>query len=342
MNKFIFITVLIVALSARAQKTNYSISKVLDLKGDGSWDYLTVDESNERIFVSHGTMVHVIDLKTKTEVGTINDTKGVHGIALVNGLNKGYTSNGKDSSVTVFDMKRMTVLLKIKVTGAKPDAILYDIFSERIFVFNGKSNNATVIDPKTDKVIATIALDGKPEFSASNEKGKVFVNIETTNSISVINSSTLKVEKSWSLKPGEEPTGLAIDNRTHRLFSVCGNKMMVILNSETGKMVASVPIGEHCDGVTFDPNTKRIYASNGEGSVTIVQQENENVYKIIETVKTQRGAKTIAINSKTNHIYLPVAELGDTPMPTKEEPKPKPSIVPNTFKLLDITSNQGK
>jgi YVTN family beta-propeller protein len=317
----------------------YTVNKNIRLEGNGTWDYITFDEPNERLFVSHATMVHVVDVKTGKQTGTINDTKGVHGIALAHALNKGYTSNGKDSSVTVFDLKTLKTLSKIKVTGAKPDAILFDKHSGKVFVFNGKSANATVIDPATDKVIATMALDGKPEFSVSDEKGKVFVNLEDKNAIAVINPTSFKVEKTITLKPGEEPTGLAIDLKSRRLFSVCGNKLLVVINAENGTVVTTLPIGEHCDGVTFDPGSKKIYASNGEGSVTVIKEENENAYKVIETIKTQPGAKTITVNTQNHHVYLPVAEFGETPPASKEEPKPKPAVIPNTFVILDLSEN---
>ncbi len=338
MKKKITIALLSITFLVNAQnvKSQYKLNNAISLEGDGSWDYITMDEVNERVYVSHATQVQVVDLKTKKQIAVIKDTKGVHGIALAPDLNKGFTSNGKDSSVTIFDLKTLETKSKVKVTGAKPDAIVYDKFSNKVFVFNGKSNNATVIDATTEKVISTILFEGKPEFSVTDENGKIFVNIETKNSIAVINSTTLKVEQNWSLSPGEEPTGLALDNKTHRLFSVCGNKLMVIVNAETGKQISTLPVGDHCDGVAFDKGFKRVYASNGEGTMTIIQQENEDTYKVLETFKTQKGAKTIAVNSITNHIFLPVAEFGETPKPTADEPKPKPSIKPNTFKVLEI------
>ena len=324
--------------NAQVKESSYKISRTFNLEGNGSWDLLTVDEVNERLFVSHNTMVQVVDLKDGKQIGVIGETKGVHGIAFALDLNKGFTSNGKDSSVTVFDLKSFKTILKVKVTGAKPDAILYDKFSQKVFVFNGKSANATVIDAKTNKVVATIVLEGTPELSVSDEKGRVYVNIETKNSIAVINATTLKIEQMWRVNPGEEPTAIAINNKTNRLYSVCGNKLMVIIDTKNGKLITTLPIGDHCDGVVFDPIKKRIFTSNGEGSITVVQEENENSYKIIETIKTQKGAKTIAINTVTNRLFLPVGEFGDTPTPTKEEPKPKPAIKPNTFKVIEIES----
>ncbi|MEO8760977.1 MAG: YncE family protein, partial [Bacteroidia bacterium] len=260
----------------------------------------------------------------------------VHGITLAADLNKGYISNGKDSSVTVFDLSTLKILSVIKTKGANPDAILYDAFSKQVFVFNGRSKNATVIDAKTDLVIETIVLSGKPEFSVSNENGKIYVNIEDKNEITVINATTLKVEQVWSIAPGEEPTGLAIDNKTHCLFSVCGNKLMMVVNAETGKVITSLPIGDGCDGVAFDAELKRAYSSNGEGTVTVVQEEDGNKFKVMETIKTEKWARTITVNPKTHHVFLPVAERGDEPKPTAENPHPRAAMKPNSFLILEL------
>ena len=319
-------------------QTGYKISNKIHLDGEGSWDYLTVDEASHRLFVSHSKVVQILDLKEGKLIGTIPDTKGVHGIAIAQELNKGYTSNGKDSSVTVFNLSDFNKIGKIKVTGDKPDAILYDAFSHKIFVFNGKSNNATVLDANTDKVIETIVLEGKPEYAVTNKKGKVYVNIENKNTVVVINTTSLKVEQSWSISPGEEPTGLAIDLKNNRLFSVCGNKQMIVTNAASGKVIASVSIGEHCDGVVFDADTKTIYTSNGEGTVTVIKEENENVFKVMDTIKTQNGAKTIALDPKSHKLYLPCAEYENTTEPVSKDAKPV--VKANTFSVLVIESGK--
>ena len=314
----------------------YKIVNRFSVPGEGGWDYLTIDESTGRLFLSHGTVVQVIDSKSGKLLGTITDTKGVHGIALANDLNKGFTSNGKDTSVTIFDLSTLATITKIKVTGINPDAILYDEFSHKIFVFNGKSSNATVIDAASNRVVETIVLDGKPEFAVSDGAGKVFVNIEDKSEIQVINSKILKVEKTWSVAPGEEPSGLALDRITHRLFSVCNNKMMVIMDSENGKVITSLPIGGSVDGVAFDPELKTAYSSNGDGTVTVVLEKSNDWFKVIETIATQKGARTIALDKKTHHVYLTTAEYGDVPDPTAENPKRRPPIKPETFKVIDI------
>jgi DNA-binding beta-propeller fold protein YncE len=323
------------ALSFAQTTSTYKIENRISLEGTGGWDYLAVDDATDRLYVSHGTSVNVVDVKGGKSIATISELKGVHGIAITAEFNKGFITCGKDSSVVIFDLTSFSKLGSIKVTGANPDAILYDSFSKKLFVYNGKTSNATVIDPKTNKIVETIALSGKPEFSVSNGKGKVYVNIEDKNEVCVINASTFKVEHYWSVNPGEEPTGLAIDNTTHRLFAVT-DKLMIILDAENGKIITTLPIGENVDGCAFDPELKRAYSSNGDGTMTVVQEENANSFKVVETVKTQEGARTICVSTKTHHAYLPTAEYGETPAATKENPHPRPTVKPNTFVVLKI------
>ncbi len=328
--RFLSVAILLSSSILLNAQTNYKMVRQIPLEGDGGWDYLSVDEAAGRLYVSHATMALVVDLKSGTQVGKIADTKGIHGIAAVPALNKGFTSNGRDTSVTVFDLKTLQVTGRIKVTGKNPDAILYDPFSQKLFTFNGGSSSATVIDPKENKVIGTIPLDGKPEFPQSDGKGKIYVNIEDKSEISVINPTTMKVEKSWSIAPGEEPSGLALDNETHRLFSVCGNKLMVVSDAEAGKVVTTLPIGDRCDGVAFDPATKRAFSSNGDGTITVVQEVNKDSYKVIETITTPKGARTITIDKTTHHIYLPTADF------EAATGNGRPAMKPGTFKVIDI------
>src|SRR5512133_2401306 len=224
MKKLIFLICVIFIVPVLSAQ-NYKIVNRFPIEGDGEWDYLTVDEPTGRVFISHSTMVNVINEKDGRLLGTIPDTKGVHGIAIAEDLNKAFISNGAESTITVVDLKTLAFLDKINSTGENPDAILYDQFSHKVFAFNGRTANATVIDANSDQVVATIALDGKPEFSVTDGNGKVYVNIEDKSEITCINSASLKVEQVWSIAPGEEPTGLALDNVNHRLFSVCGNKL---------------------------------------------------------------------------------------------------------------------
>jgi len=340
MKKSILSALLILAMAsisfAQAPKTWYRIANKIHVEGDGGWDYLSFDEATSRLFISHGMVVQVLDVKDKSVVATIPDTKGVHGIALAKDLNKGFISNGRDTSVTVFDLKTLQVLKRVKVTGNNPDAILYDPFTHRVFTFNGRSSNATVIDANTEKVIGTIPLPGKPEFSVSDGAGKIYVNLEDKSQLCMINPTTLTVEKTWPVAPGEGPSGLAIDLTNHRLFAVCGNKLMIVLDAESGEVVAKVEIGDRVDAVCFDPALQRVYTSNGEGTMTVVQEENKNSFMVLENFPTQKGAKTIAINTKTHKLYLSAAEYEAAPAATAENPRPKAPVKSNTFTILEI------
>lgn len=321
-----------VIVNAQATKPAYKITNRIHLGGAGGWDYLTVDEAAGRLYVSHASQVMVVDLKKGALAGTIPDTKGVHGIAVAQDLNKGFVSCGRDSSVAVFDLKTLNVTARVKITGKNPDAILYDPYKKVVLTFNGGSANSTVLDAKTNKVIATIPLAGKPEFSAADGKGKVYVNIEDKSILSVINTNTMKVENTWPLAPGEEPSGLAFDNENHRLFLVCSNKLMVIMNALDGKVITTLPIGDRCDGVAFDPGLKRAYSSNGDGTMTVVQEVTPESFKVLENVPTQAGARTIACNKTTHALYLPSAEYE----PQAAGATGRPAMKPESFMVLEI------
>jgi YVTN family beta-propeller protein len=316
-------------------QSHYKILNKFSQPGDGFWDYIAVDESHGRLFMSHSTMVQVADAKTGKLVGVIPDTKGVHGTAIATDLNKGFTSNGRDSSLTVFNLTSLEVIKKIKVNGQNPDAILYDAFSKRVFTGNGRSASFSVIDAVNNLEIATIPLDGKPEAIVTDGKGKIYVNIEDKSLIEEIDATSLKVLSHWPVSPGEEPSGLALDDLNHRLFSVCGNKLMIILDAITGRVITTLPIGEGCDGAAFDPSNNRAYSSNGDGTLTVVQEANANSFSVLENFPTQRGARTIALDKTSHHIYLPTAEF---------EPAPagggRPAIKPGTFVVLDVETQK--
>ena len=337
----VFITCLLIFLSGinlfgQNTKSEYAILNKIHLPGEGGWDYLSIDEAGSRLFVSHGSVVQVVDLKTGQLAGTVNETPGVHGIALAPDLNKAFISVGRNASVKVIDMKTLAVLADVKVTGENPDAIMYDQFSKRVFVFNGRTSNATVIDATTNQVAGTIALEGKPEFPVSDGNGNIFVNIEDKSIISVIDAKTMKVLKSWPIAPGEEASGLALDNETHRLFAVCGNKLMVVVDATDGHVVANLPIGDGCDGVKFDPELKRAVSSNGEGTMTVVQELNKDSFKVLETITTMAGARTLALDTKSHHIYAPTAEFNPAPAATAAEPRPRRTAKPDSFYIMDI------
>jgi YVTN family beta-propeller protein len=320
----------------------YSIINHFAVGGEGGWDFCALDDATGRLFISHETQVQVVDVSTGKQIGAISDTKGVHGIAFAPEVNKAYISNGKDTSVSVIDLKSLVLIKKVHVTGTGPDAIVYESFSHSMVVFNGKSDNATVIDVKTDKVTATIALEGKPESAASDGAGLLYDNYEDKNQVAVINMKSMKVEKKWPVAPGEAPSAMAIDNQNHRLFIGCGNKMMVVMDAINGKVITSLPIGDHVDAACFDSSTGLIFFSNGEGNITVIESEKKDDYEVAQTVMTQKGAKTIAMSAKTHHLYLPAAEYNAAPAPTTENPKPKAKVKPGTFVILDVAPAAGK
>jgi DNA-binding beta-propeller fold protein YncE len=337
--KFIFaavLTLLTVLSSGQDINSKYRISRKINLPGDGGWDYLTVDEQNNRLFVSHGTVVHVVDLATGQLIKTISETPGVHGIALAYKTGKAFISEGRNASVKIVDLKSLNTVGEVKVTGENPDAIMFDDYSSQVFVFNGRTSNATVIDANTGTVTATIVLAGKPEFPVSDGNGKIFVNIEDKSLISVIDSKTYKVLSSWSIAPGEEPSGLAYDASAHRLFTVCANRKLIVIDSETGKLIEQLPIGEGCDGVKFDPDLKRIYSSNGEGTLTIAEELSADKFAVLGTFKTTPGARTLAVDTRTHHIYTPAAEFVPAQGTAADNARQRPQIKPGSFFVLDI------
>ncbi|MDB5283839.1 MAG: hypothetical protein JWO06_2914, partial [Bacteroidota bacterium] len=331
----VFIAIFLLTFLAGGAQS-YKIAGKIPVEGEGGWDYLVADAATGRLFVSHGNVVNVVDAKSGKLIHTIPDTKGVHGIALAPELNKGFISNGRDSSVTVFNLTTYEVVALVYVTGKNPDAILYDPFSKKVFVFNGRTSNVTVIDAKSNAVVGTIPLPGKPEFAVTNEAGKVYVNIEDKNQIVVIDANTLKAEQIWPIAPGESASGLAIDNKNHRLFAVCDNKMMVVVNADSGKVVTTVPIGEGPDAAAFDPALNRAYSSNGDGTITVVQEEGPNKFVVLENIVTKKGARTMTVDTKTHHLYLPAADYGEKPEATKENPHPRPTIKSGSFIVLDV------
>ncbi|MEI7801770.1 MAG: YncE family protein [Bacteroidota bacterium] len=340
MKKFQFVFIALVLLSinnynCKSQTvSDYKITNRFYLEGEGSWDYLIVDTASERLFISHSTVTQVMDIKTGKLIHTIEDTKGVHGIALAYDLNKGFISNGKDSSVTVFNLKTFEVLIKIPVTGKNPDAILYDEFTHKVFTFNGRSSNATVIDAKTNTVIATIPLEGKPEFAVADGYGKIYVNIEDKSDLCCINSDKMTVEKYWSLAPGKEPSGLAFDAKNHYLFSACDNKLMIISDALTGTVLKKLSIGESVDGAAFDAPTNTAFSSNGDGTVTVIQEKPKDDFEVVSTVTTEKWARTIALDCKTHKLYLPTKEVDETSVKYKDA---HPGSLPGKFVILEIS-----
>jgi len=322
------ITTLFLCLAAIvAGAQDYTVSKAFKIGSPGGWDYIAVGP-NGKLYVSHATQVNILDQKTGDSVGVIPNTTGVHGIAFVESLGKGYTSNGRLNNVTVFDLKTSAVLGQI-ATGQNPDAIMYDPYSKTIITCNGRSHDLTVIDPVKGTVTATIALDGKPETAVSDNAGRIFVNIEDKNKITVVDIRNNKVLTSWPLG-AEGPTGLAIDTKTKRLFAGC-DKQLIVVDASSGAIIAKPAIGDGCDGVGYDETKGLIFASCGEGKLTIIKQSSPSAYPVVANVPTKRSARTLAVDSRTHNVYLPCADA--EPGAAGERPKP----IPGTFGVLVVT-----
>ena len=290
--------------------------------------------ANRRLYVSHAGQVEVIDLDSSKAAGKITGMTGIHGIALANDLGVGFISDGRANQVVEFSLANLAVQKTIKA-GTNPDGIVYDSFSKRVFAFNGRSQDATVIDAAGGTLAGTVKLDGKPEFPVSNGAGSVFVNIEDKSEIAKINSKTLAVEAIWPLAPCESPSGLAIDKANRRLFSVCDNKLMAITDADSGKVVATPAIGEGPDAAAYDPETHLAFSSNGEsGTLTVIRATGKDRYSVVETVKTATGARTMTLDGKTHKLYLPTAHFGPAPAPSASGQRSRPPILPGTFQVL--------
>jgi hypothetical protein len=298
-------TILIITAALISAAEPYRIVGNIPIGGASRWDYLTVDSAANRLFVSNATRVVVVDLDAGKVSGEIPDTQGVHGIALAPELNRGFISNGATNDATIFDLKTLKPIARVK-TGQNPDAILFDPSTRRVFTFNGRSHDFTAFDAATGNVLATVPLGGKPEFAVADGKGTVYVNIEDTSEIVAIDARKPAVASRYSLAPCQEPSGLAIDTAHRRLFSVCGNKLMAISDPGTGKVISTVPIGDGTDGCGYDPESGFVFSSNGEGSMTLVR-ETGGKYEVAGTVKTERGARTMTIDPRTHKVYLPAA-----------------------------------
>jgi DNA-binding beta-propeller fold protein YncE len=322
------------AVAVAAAGPGYHVIKTYKVGGEGGWDYLTVDASTRRFYISRGTHVIVLDADSGKNVGDIPDTPGVHGIALAPELGKGFVSNGREGTVTVFDLSTLAPSgSKIKV-GENPDAILYEPATKRVFTFNGRSQDSTAIDAASGKVLGTIKLDGKPEFAASDAKGQVFVNIEDKSELTVIDPNKLEVKTKWPLAPCTEPSGLALDRKNRRLFVGCDNKMMAVVDADSGKVLATPAIGEGVDATAYDDETGLAFASCGEGVLTVVREDSPQKFSVVENVKTEAGARTMALDTKTHNLFTVTAKFGPPPAATADNPHPRRTILPDTFEVL--------
>jgi len=315
---------------------DYALVDTLHFPGPTRWDYLTFDSKEHRLFITRGERVDVLDVKTKKIVGSIPDTSGVHGVALAPELSKGFISNGTANTVIVFDFNTLKSLATVQV-GTKPDAIAYDAATQRVFSANAGSGDITVINAKDGTVIATIMLDGQPEFAVVDGKGRLYVNLEDKAQLAVVDTKNLKVIAHYNLAQNcESPTGLAIDTSLDRLFAVCRSKVMVVIDAVTGKIKDTLPIGASSDAAIFDPETKRVFSSNGEGSLTVVDASPPDHYQVVQTVATMPTARTMALDPLTHQLYLAAAETNGFDQPTAKHPHPRPHIKPETFMILTV------
>jgi DNA-binding beta-propeller fold protein YncE len=323
------------AAAAAAEPAGYRLLKTIPVPGDGGWDYVSVDDAGRRVYVSHATQVDVLDADSGEIKGKIPDTKGVHGIAVAADCNRGFTSNGRDDTLTVFDLKTLETLDHVK-TGRGPDAICYDPDTHQVFAFCGRGGSATVIDAAKGTVTGTIDLGGQPETGVPDGAGLVFVNLEDKGELLKIDSRNRKVLERWPLAPGKTPTGLALDRRNHRLFVGCRGGgsgragLQVVVNADTGKVITTLPIGEGVDASAFDPETGLVFSSCRDGTVTVIHQENADDYKVVETVKTRQGSKTMALDPKTHRLFIPGAEF----KAASDNPRGRPSMVPGSFVVM--------
>jgi DNA-binding beta-propeller fold protein YncE len=327
---------------AAPANAGYGVVARYEIGGAGGWDYVSVDEKRHRLYVSRGDHVQVIDTVSGKIAGDLHGTAGVHGIAIAGDLGLGFTSNGRADTVTVFDLDTLAVVDTVKVTGSNPDAILYEPVSKRVLTFNGRTANVTAIDAKTRKVVGTLAVSGKPEFAVSDGRGRVFVNIEDRNAVAAIDMATFTVASQWPLGGCDAPTGLAIDRRRERLFSVCGNRKMIALDTKTGSVLQELPIGAGVDGVEFDAGPGLAFSANGDGTVTVVKSDEAGRYSVAETVATPKRARTIALDSTTHRLYLPTASFGTPPEATAAQPNPRAPMLPDSFVIVVLAPGASR
>lgn len=321
-----------VMAAAQAGGSGYHASNKYKLGGNGGWDYLAIDAPKHRLFISRGNRVMVVDLENGTSVGEITGIGRSHGIALAPEFNKGFATDGS-GSVLVFDYSTLKTLDTVK-TDKDCDGIIYDPGTKRVFTMNGDGNTSSVLDASTGKLLTNIPLGGGPEFTAADGKGSVFANLEDKSSLVKINAQTMKVEETWPLAPCQSPSGLAIDAANERLFVGCHNKLMAMVDGNSGKVLGTVPIGQGVDANRFDPGTGFAFASCGDGTITVAHEDSPDKLTLVDTITTQRGARTMEVDPANHNVYTVTAEFGPAPAATADNPRPRPTMVPDTFTLL--------
>lgn len=321
-----------------AQNTgsSYHVARRIAAGGEGGWDYLVADAQNRRLYVTRGSHVMVFDMDRDSLIGDIPNTPGVHGVALARNLSRGFTSNGRDSSLTVFDLKTLQVEKVVRITGRNPDAIAFDPATNRVFALNGASHDASVVDANMLEQVGSIDLGGKPETGQPDGKGMLYVNIEDKSEVVAVDTKTMQVKARYPLAPCEEPTGMARDAARGRLIVGCGNKLMAVMDEKTGKIITTIPVGEGVDASGFDPATQLAFTSNGEGTLSVIRENADGTFTSVATIPTQRGARTMTLDEKTHRIYLSTASFGPAPAPTADRPRPRPPMIPGSFTVLVV------
>lgn len=322
-----------------AADPGYKVIDKQSLPGDGGWDYMTIDAAYRLLYIAHSTQVDVFDLDQKKGVGAIPNMSGAHGVAIVPALNRGFVSNGKDNSVVAFDLKTRVEISRIPAQGQNPDTILFDPASDKVFALNGKSRDASVIDPQTNRVVAHIPLGGKPEFAVVDGQGMLYDNLVDQSQVVAIDTKQFAVKHRWPVAPCEEPATMAMDVAHRRLFIGCRNHRMAVLDADQGTVITTLPIGDHADAAGFDADRGMIFSANGDGTLTVIHEDDPDHYHVIANVPTAKGARTMALDPKTHHVYLVTAQFGPAPAATAEQPHPRPRIVPGTFQLLTVAAH---
>ena len=330
MRRSVLLPLLAMTFSAHAE---YHLADTIHVGGDGGWDYLEPDPIARRLYVTHKDHVVVIDMDSLKVVGDVPDSPGMGGVAIARDLNRGFTANGAEDMVGVFELDTLKPITKWKATGKRPNQIAYEPTTHRVFSFNSTGRNVTVFDAKSGKVLATLDVDGRTEFYAMDGKGMIYDSLEDKATVIAIDAKAMKVVATYPLAPNQEPAGTTMDPQTRRIFVACHSKSFLVLNADTGKILASFPIGEGNDAAKFDPGLRFAFASNGDGTLSIVHEDTAEKFSLVQTVKTEPGARTMAVDSKTHRVFLPSADFV-TPAPSAENPKPRRTMVPGSFRVL--------
>jgi DNA-binding beta-propeller fold protein YncE len=333
--RLVFSTLVFALMSSTAGAQGYDITHTYTLGGTGGWDYVIPDPPRHRLFIGRSDRVMVVDMNDGRLVGEVHGINGAHGVAIVPALNRGFATAGEDSAIVMFDLRTYKTLGKIPAAD-DADAIIYDPASRRVFSFNGDANSTTVVDARKGTLITNIPLGGKPEYGQSAGNGKIYINLVDSSEIVEVDSRALKVTRRWSTGPCTDPVSMAIDTRNHRLFSGCRSGVLAVSDYVNGKVVTTLPIGRGVDGAGYDPSRREVYASNADGTLTIIHQDGADKYTVVENLKTTPGSRNMGLDPVSHRIYLPAADFGPPPDSSASNPRRRPPMLPGTFKVLVV------